>query len=175
MLRLLWAHGAFFKKSEDSLLLSICVTSCSANSSSFLLLFPHHNQVLTPFLRDWIWNLVAYPESPEWEAWRLGYSSSTKSTLCRRPTAHWLRRSQKFVLSKRKDCFLGKGICISFFICLKIMLWVNYQKLASKKIMMTMRHVYVVTDSKPFAEYLWRSTVCQAHGEHKHAPYFLGV
>lgn len=55
------------------------------------------------------------------------------------------------------------------------MLWVNYQKLASKKIMMTMRHVYVVTDGKPFAEYLWRSTVCQAHGEHKHAPYFLGV
>lgn len=82
---------------------------------------------------------------------------------------------KKSVLSGHRNCFLGMEICISFFICPKIMLWVDFQELASKKRMMIMRQKVYRNWCKPFAEYLWRSTLYQAHGEHKHAFFFFWV
>lgn len=47
----LGARGAFFKESEDTLLLSIHVMFCSAADSSFLLFTPDQQQAFTSLLR----------------------------------------------------------------------------------------------------------------------------
>lgn len=125
---------AFFKQIEDLLLVSIRDASCFIDGSSFSLFTPHYNQVSILFLRDRIWNPAIYPGAlnerrGDWA------TAILKSPLC----AHNPRlindkvSRKKPVRSGHRNCFLGMEICILFFICPKIMLWVDFQELAAKK------------------------------------------